>query len=124
MKAKCYIKQLPTELKLQIMSYLPGIDLARLACVSCEWQRLTPSSDSEVWKNLCHADKGWMLSTKWLMSNHRNYGNNFGWNWKDMFGLWTLCGFQYFIWLLMHDCAEQGLHYGMWLYFCLNVTDF
>ncbi|CAN1284853.1 F-box protein SKIP22 [Linum perenne] len=43
----CY-SSLPTDLKLSILTLLPGVDIARMECVSMEMRYL--SSNNELWK--------------------------------------------------------------------------
>ncbi|CAL0316326.1 unnamed protein product [Lupinus luteus] len=66
----CFMR-LPSELKLKILEYVPGVDLAKVACVSRELRYL--SSTNDLWKLKIEEEFGQMGS-----------GGNFS---KDMFVL-------------------------------------
>ncbi|KAL1822217.1 hypothetical protein ACET3Z_008995 [Daucus carota] len=111
----CYMDKLPTELKLKILSHLPIIDLATLACMDPEWRRLILSfvDEEELWKNMCFANNSWRIRWKKmgfnLYNSYNNLHDNFKWSWKDLYALWIACGDGYLYDYLLFEHAKEGL---------------
>jgi len=78
---KCdYLKQLPVELSLHVLSYLDHRDLCRAAQVSKHWRNIVDSNETG-WKELFDRD-GFELSASEL---HRAITQ--GWGWQDPVGV-------------------------------------